>query len=145
MGYATGEAAILTLIKALSDYDSDNTARQDWKPLHSGKAAVYAILRPGQWSPERVSPTAYHDHWLTVIEVWRRYSDDTKPALLQTNVSDIVTQIRKYPTLNSAAGVQDSDITGGPEMVEITLANGSLWAKWEINCEWTEETTVTYV
>ena len=144
MGYATGEAAILTLIQALSDYDSDNTARQDWKPLHSGKAAVYAILRPGPWSTERVATNMHHDYWLTVIEVWRRYSDDTKPALLQTNVSDIVTQIRKYPTLNGASGVQDSNITGGPEMIEVTRANGSLWAKWEINCEWTEETTVTY-
>ena len=144
MGYSVGEAAILTLVRAVTGFNSDNTARQDWKPLHSGKATVYVILRPGPWTPERMSSITYHDHWLTVIEVWRRYVDDTRPALLQDNVDDIVTQIRKYPTLNGASGVQGSDITGGPDMVEVELKNSSLWAKWEINCEWTEETEVSY-
>lgn len=144
MGYSTGEAAILTLIRALTGYNSGNTARQDWKPLHSGKATTYAILRPGAWSTERASSVGYHDHWSTVIEVWRRYVDDTRPALLQDDVDTIVAQIRAYPTLNGASGVQDSNIVGGPEMVEVELKNSSLWARWDINCEWTEETTVTY-
>ena len=144
MGYSVGESAILTLIRALSDYNSGNTARQDWKPLHRGKAAYYAILSPGPWTSERISPTGYHDNWTTVIEVWRRYVDDTRPALLQDNVADIIAQIRKYPTLNGADGVQDSKIPGGPGMVEVELGNGSLWARWDINCEWTEETEVSY-
>ena len=144
MAYSTGEAAILTLIRALSGYDAGNTARQDWKPLNRGKAAYYAILRPDAWTSERISPTGYHDFYTTVIEVWRRYADDTRPALLQDNVNDIVVQLRKYPTFNGASGVQDSNITGGPAMVEVELNSGSLWARWDINCEWTEETTVTY-
>ena len=144
MAYSTGEAAILTLIQALSAYDADNATRQDWKPLNRGKAVVYVILKPGAWTTERISPTGYHDYYSTIIEVWRRYVDDTRPALLQDNVDDIVVQIRKYPTLNGASGVQGSDIAGGSEMEEVELNSGSLWARWDINCEWTDEVTVTY-
>jgi hypothetical protein len=143
MSYATGEAAILTLIRALSAYNANNSKRQDWKPLHSGSAAYYAILRPGPWESEQMGITStYHDRYTTVVEVWRRYVDDTKPTTLQTDVGTIVAQLRKYPTLNGNVG--RSWVAGGDDMQEVTLNNGSLWARWNINVEWIEESSVTY-
>jgi len=145
MAYSTGEAAILTLIRALSAYDSGNSARQDWKPLNSGKSAYYAILRPGPWSNEQIALTAFSRTWTTVIEVFRRYIDDTKPTLLQDDVTTIIEQLEKYPTLNGASGVQTAMINGGDDMQEVQYAeNGPLWAKWEVNCVWIEEKNVTF-
>ena len=81
--------------------------------------------------------------WTTVVEVWRRYSEVGAPLDLQDDVVTIVEQLEKYPRLNGAAGVMRAEITGGNDMVEIELKSGTLWAKWEINCEWTEEKAVT--
>lgn len=144
MGYETGEAAILTLIQILPDYDSTNTDRQDWKPLESGRAAYYAILRPGAWDSQPSSMTSYMDSWTTVIECWRRYSDDNKPLLLQSDVGTIVAHLRKYPTLNGASGVVRALVAGGENMEEVTLESGSLWARWNINVIWQEENQVTF-
>jgi len=143
MSYATGEAAILTLIRALSAYDSSNSDRQDWKILQSGKSSYYAVLRPGPMENERISPTIFHKTWTTVVEIWRRYIDDDKPVALQGDVGTVITQLEKYRTLNNS-GVVLAWIEGMDDMQEVTLANGSLWARWNINVRWIEETAVTY-
>lgn len=148
MIYPAGEARILTLIQALSAYDSTNSTRQDWRPLKSGVSDFYVILRPGEWSAEHHAfPTILYT-WQTVIEVWRLYRDDAKPVTLQSDVQAIVNQLIKYPTLNGLSGVQDAEVSGGPEMEEVTLKSaagtGSLWAKWDINVTWKEESTITF-
>ena len=145
MSYATGEAAILTLIRALSGYDTNNTDRQDWSLLGKGKAAVYAILRPGPWTNQRATITSSVRQWRTVIEVWRRYIDDSKPVALQSDVVTIVEQLEKYPTLNGASGVLRAEIVGGGNMEEIEIRTSKvLWAKWDIYCDWSEEKVITY-
>jgi len=144
MGYPTGEAAILTLIRGLAAYDTNNSDRQDWKMLNQGKAAVYAVLRPGAWVNAQEASVTYHRAWTTVIEVWRRYIDDTRPVTLQTDVQTVIEHLEKYPTLNGASGVISAMISGGGDMQERELNNGSLWAVWDIYCEWTEEKQVTY-
>jgi len=144
MSYATGEAAILTLIQGLSAYDSSNSARQDWKILHSGSAAYNAVIRPGTMIPERISATMFNDRWTTVIEIWRRYIDDDRPVSLQGDVATVVSHLRRYRTLNSASGVIYAEIAGVDEMQEVTLNNGSLWARWNVNLEWIDESTITY-
>lgn len=144
MSYATGEAAILTIIRAHANYDSDNTSRQDWKPLDSGKAAYYAILRPGAGENAQLSPTSFLRQWVTVVEVWQRYIDDTKPASLQARFDELVRQIEQYPTLDGASGVIDASVTGWGDMEEVQRTNGALWARWSFNVQWREEYTVTY-
>lgn len=142
MSYSTGEAAILTLVQALGAYDSENATRQDWRPLARGKAQYYAVLRPGKWSNEQVTVSSNARSWRTVIECWRRYADDTRPMTLQDDVEAIVAQLEKYPTLNGA--VLDSIVSGGGDMLERELSNGSLWAVWEVYCDWQEEHSVSY-
>lgn len=142
MSYATGEAAVLTLLQAMSAYNSDNATRADWRPLARGKAQHYAILRPGKWANEQMAMSANQRTWRTVVECWRRYADDTRPVALQEDVAAVVAQLEKYPTLNGA--VQDSMVSGGGDMQERELSNGSLWAVWEVYVDWQEEQAVSY-
>lgn len=142
MSYATGEAAILTLLQALDAYDSENATRADWRPLTRGKAQHYVVLRPGKWSNEQVTVSSNVRSWRTVIECWRRYADDTRPMTLQDDVEAIVAQLERYPTLNGA--VLDSIVSGGGDMLERELSNGSLWAVWEVYVDWQEEHSVSY-
>ena len=147
MSYSVGEAAILTLIRTLSAYDTQNSSRQDWRILLSGKAPVYAVLRPGAWDNEQIAYAANLRSWQTVIEVFRPYRDDTYPVTLQDDIETIVALLETYPTLNGANGVQEFSVTGGNEMQEVVLGsekNQSLWAKWEVNCGWQEEKEITY-
>ncbi|MCO5191364.1 MAG: hypothetical protein M9918_24635 [Anaerolineae bacterium] len=145
MSYSTGEARILEIIRLHADYDTTNSDRQDWKILHSGKSDRYAILRPGAWSNTANGlGGAFLRNWTTVVEVWVPYRDDTRPLTLQAAVNDLLAHLEKYPTLNSLTSVQDAMIAGGNEMQERELNNGSLWAVWELNCEWHEETAVTF-
>lgn len=142
MSYAVGEAAILTLIQALSAYDSENATRADWRPLTRGKAQQYVVLRPGKWANEQLTMSSNVRAWRTVVECWRRYADDTRPIALEDDVETVTAQLEKYPTLNGA--VLDSIVSGGGDMVERELANGSLWAVWEVYVDWQEEHSVSY-
>jgi len=144
MTYSVGEAAILTLVQALSEYNSQNSSRQDWKVLDSGKAAVYAVLRPGEWSNEDTGMGMHLRSWQTVVEVWRPYRDDTKPLTLQDDVETIVAHLEQYPTLSGAADVVDAMVTGGGEMQEVVRNNNVLWARWEVHIGWQEEKEITY-
>lgn len=142
MSYSTGEAAVLALVRALDGYDDENATRADWRPLSRGKAQHFAILRPGKWANEQLTVSGNVRAWRTVVECWRRYADDTRPIALQEDVERVVAQIERYPTLNGAG--LDSMVTGGGEMVERELANGSLWAVWEVYVDWQEEHSVSY-
>ena len=147
MSYSVGEAAILTLIRTLSAYDTQNSSRQDWRILLSGKSDRYVVLRPGEWNNEQIAYAANLRSWLTVVEVFRPYRDDTKPVTIQDDVETIVALLETYPTLDGTAGVQEFSVVGGNEMQEVVLGsekNQSLWVKWEVNCGWQEEKEITY-
>lgn len=144
MIYPEGEARILTLVQGLTAFNATNSTRQDWRPLKKGGGDVYVILRPGEWTTEELAFPVVLFTWETVVEVWRLYRDDDKPAVLQTDVQSIVNQLMPYADLNGLSGVQDVTITGGSDMEEVTLNNGSLWAKWDINVTWKEEAEITY-
>jgi hypothetical protein len=144
MTYAVGEAAILTIIRAHADYNANNSSRQDWKLLDSGKASHYAILRPGPWLNERFTLANYRRQWTTVVEVWQRYIDDTKPGALVDHVDDLVRHVESYGALDGAAGVLDANVAGGGEMEEIQRTNGALWARWSFNVVWQEDYEVVY-
>jgi hypothetical protein len=142
MSYAVGEAAILTLIQALGAYDGENATRADWRPLTRGKAQQYVVLRPGKWANEQLTVSSNVRAWRTVVECWRRYADDTRPITLEDDVETVTAQLEQYPTLNGA--VLDSVVSGGGDMVERELSNGSLWAVWEVYVDWQEEHSVSY-
>lgn len=144
MAYSTGEAAILTLIRTLADYDADNTSRADWRILGQGASNKYIVLRPGAWEGSQLAITTRARTWSTVVECWLRYVDNTKPLSLQTEVETVMALLERYPTLNGASGVVRATVTGGDDMQEVKREDGSLWAKWSFTVQWIEEKAVTY-
>jgi hypothetical protein len=145
MTYSTGEALILTRVRACTGFTSTNTSRSDWKILNGGKSDHYAILRPGGftivWQTLGMSVARY----TTVIEVWQQYVDDvTSYSNLYTRVAALYSLL-DYPHLGDAASIQDSTITTADEPEQMWRTEGGpAWLRWQMRVEWTEERTATF-
>ncbi len=81
MSYASGEAAVLSILRLHADYNDKNTSRGNWKILDSGAAAHYAVLRMGAATNEAHTTTSAMTTWATEIMVYRRYIDDGPSAI----------------------------------------------------------------
>lgn len=145
MSYSDGEAAILTLIQAMPEFDRRNATRADWKPLNSGASDHYAILKPGLWTnaPEALGGGSVLTTWRTIVEVWQRWVDDGPTAqALQTLVGRLIDKLDGYPSLDGAALF--AWVAGGGEMQQRWLREGGpQWAVWEVYIDWQEERFVT--
>ena len=113
MSYPAGEAVVLTLLQAMSEFDRRNTARGDWKPLNSGGSDHYAIIRPGPFANEATAlGGASVTAWRTIIEVWQRWVDDAPTVLaLEGLVSAVIDHLERYPGLDGLALI--AGVTGG--------------------------------
>ena len=145
MSYASGEAAVLSILRLHADYNDKNTSRGTWKILDSGAAANYAVLRMGAATNEAHTPTSAMTTWATEIMVYRRYIDDGPSAIaLQGDVQTLVEHIEKYPTLQGA--VTDAQVTtiGAMENIQM-IANGPMWLRTIVSLQWQEERDIIYV
>ena len=145
MSYASGEAAVLSILRLHADYNDKNTSRGNWKILDSGAAANYAVLRMGAATNEAHTTTSAMTTWATEIMVYRRYIDDGPSAIaLQGDVQTLVEHIEKYPTLQGA--VTDAQVTTIGAMENIRMdAGGPIWLRTIISLQWQEERDIIYV
>lgn len=141
MSYPTGEAAVLTLLQAMPEFDRRNAARADWKPLNSGASDHYAILKPGAFTnaQESIGGEAAVTTWRTIIEVWQRWVDDGPTAVaLQGLTQKVIEHIERYPSLGGEGLL--AWVAGGGEMQQRwTKEGGPMWAVWEVYIDWQEE------
>ena len=145
MSYASGEAAVLSILRLHADYNDKNTSRGNWKILDSGAAANYVVLRMGAATNEAHTTTSAMTTWATEIMVYRRYIDDGPSAIaLQGDVQTLVEHLEKYPTLQGA--VTDAQVTtiGAMENIQM-IANGPMWLRTIISLQWQEERDIIYV
>ncbi len=145
MSYASGEAAVLSILRLHADYNDKNTSRGNWKILDSGAAAHYAVLRMGAATNEAHTTTSAMTTWATEIMVYRRYIDDGPSAIsLQGDVQTLIEHIEKYPTLQGV--VTDAQVTtiGAMENIQM-IANGPMWLRTIISLQWQEERDIIYV
>ena len=145
MSYASGEAAVLSILRLHADYNDRNTSRGNWKILDSGAAANYAVLRMGAATNEAHTTTSAMTTWATEIMVYRRYIDDGPSAIaLQGDVQTLVEHLEKYPTLQGA--VTDAQVTTIGAMENIRMdAGGPIWLRTIISLQWQEERDIIYV
>ena len=145
MSYASGEAAVLSILRLHADYNDKNTSRGNWKILDSGAAANYAVLRMGAATNEAHTTTSAMTTWATEIMVYRRYIDDGPSAIsLQGDVQTLVEHIEKYPTLQGA--VTDAQVTTIGAMENIRMeAGGPMWLRTIVSLQWQEERDIIYV
>lgn len=147
-GYGAGEALILALVKTATGFSSSACTRGDWKVLNGGKAAAYAILRPGR-PGERIfeGHNLVTDSWTTVVEVWRRYAQDgTSLTTLEADVEAILAKIDAYPHLNDKSGyvyTSDAQVTGEPTE-QWTRGGGPAWLRWIVTVTWSGQRTRTF-
>ena len=145
MSYASGEAAVLSILRLHADYNDRNTSRGNWKILDSGAAANYAVLRMGAATNEAHTTTSAMTTWATEIMVYRRYIDDGPSAIaLQGDVQTLVEHLEKYPTLQNA--VTDAQVTTIGAMENIRMeAGGPMWLRTIVSLHWQEERDIIYV
>lgn len=152
MSYSDGEAAILTLIRAMPQFDDKNAVRDKWRVLTSGAAADYVVLRPGETQEAfdyaiGLGRARVLRSWRTVVEVWTRYIDDGDTAVrLQVLTQAVIDHLERYPTLNGLAGVTNARPVGVSNMLERwTEQDGPSWAVWEVYFDWQEEASISQV
>ena len=145
MSYASGEAAVLAILRLHADNNDKNTSRGNWKILDSGAAANYAVLRMGAATNEAHTTTSAMTTWATEIMVYRRYIDDGPSAIsLQGDVQTLVEHLEKYSTLQGA--VTDAQVTTIGAMETIRMdAGGPIWLRTIISLQWQEERDIIYV
>lgn len=145
MSYATGEAAVLTILRLHADYSSSNTSRGDWRILDSGRDSHYIVLRMGRAANEQGAMTQALTTWQTDIMAYERYAADGPSAIaLQGHAQTILEHVEKYSTLQGAA--TDAQIVGISEMEQVQMiANGPIWLRTIISLQWQEEREITYV
>lgn len=148
MSYTAGESLLLTAVQACTGFAATNTSRANWLVLNSGKSDHYAILRPGEFAIEWISPTVYVANYTTVIELWQRYKDDgTSQTSLYGHMASLMTGLMPENTLDDTSGLlQDATIRGGGEPQEMVRGRdtGPSWLKWELTVEWKDEIEVTF-
>lgn len=145
MTYSSGEALILTRVRACTGFGATNTDRSDWKLLNSGISDHYAILRPMAGAIDWRTLGQYTVTWGTIIEVWQRYTDETTTqSNLFAYVANLFTGLMSYPHMGGA--ITDSTIrtVGEPQEMWREREGGPFWLRQEVLIEWYEEVTVTF-
>jgi len=146
-GYTDGEALIASLVAGVTGFAAAQVTRGNWKPIGSGKAAVYAIIHTEPVGRRNfTSPRTPVDRWLTTVEVWRRYVDDgTSYTQLGAYVEDIVAKIDKYPHLGDGSGyVEESTAEYGKVQEMWKRGGGPAWLRQDVLITWTGRQTITY-
>jgi hypothetical protein len=145
--YSDGEALILTCVRNATNFNASNTSRGKWGILNTGKAACYAILRPGPFRQSIGTVTSIIT-WNTLIEVWQRYADDGTSMLdLETNVENIIAKLNTYPRAgDTVGGVIDMTVRSGNEFESMKEegSEGPAWLRQILTVEWMEQSFITY-
>jgi hypothetical protein len=147
MSYSTGEDLLFEVIKDLPSFDQKNVRQSDWKNLGADNDH-YAVLRPGEFEEEWIAPTTVIYNWVTVIELWQKFTDDIESKTnLFTYAKELMDGIVKYRLLGDSTGaVQDSNLRGGDDPLEMAdEETGKVaWLRWDLILEWKEEASVTF-
>ena len=146
MSYATGEEALLDVIRRVHGYNQYNTSRGNWRVLNKGASDHYVILRQGGWTAAYVSMCTLQITYRTVVEVWQRYKDDTTSYIdLLGHTNELVVGIEPERLLGGTAGVIDASVKEAGQPAEMwKKGGGPAWLKQEFIVEWLHQTDVTF-
>ena len=145
MSYSEGEALLLTQVRHVPGFTDKNTSRGDWSIMNDGPSNVYAILRPGAFS-QMAASARIEVQWLTVIEIWQRYTQDGGTAIaLQENMYLVKRRLDEYSHAGDATNTIDvAGVTGGNDLVRVPAGGGPQWLVWELVVRWQEQEAKTY-
>lgn len=113
-GDATIQAAIQTLLQALTRYGSADVSLGDTRIL-GNKSGPWAIIFPGRMSAERVGAWGQvMHHWRHDIDLWRKFAGDSYADIVADRQA-VVDCIMQNPTLNGTTYITDSSVVDSTE------------------------------
>lgn len=148
MSYADGEAKLLTVVSSTFGFSAQTVSRGDWKLLNKGRAARYAIIKPGDCTREWISFSAYRATNRAIIQVWERYKDDGTSLTTLEGFTDLFEQnIMASRRLGDTTKqtVLDANIVEVREVQEMwTKGGGPQWLRQDVVVEWIEIEQITF-
>ncbi|KKN73398.1 hypothetical protein LCGC14_0401010 [marine sediment metagenome] len=124
MSYSSVEAAVLTLLQALTGTFAATTdvSRGDYRILDSGADAV-AVLVPGAFEQDGIAEGGARKSvrdWNVLIDLFRKYLDEgTTWTNFETDRDAVIAELEKYPTLNGEAGIVRGIISADADAGEV--------------------------
>lgn len=157
MSYATGEAAALTLIQTLSDFNTTNSvslANDDDNKgatlLSSGKSDRYVILRPGPFESDYldIAGSLTQHRWQTSIDLYVLKTGVDAPeyrlaSLRQSIIDTLDTYFRLDESVGYAKVVSGEAIATGATGGTNSAPNGTPYIRQEMILVWEEERSLT--
>jgi len=143
MSYTTVETAILTVIRTHADFDTTNCLAGEASAIKKGLARVLRVLK-GSHRQEAITIGAYKHVWSVNLDCYVPWRSDiaTLEASLATETQKVIDTIEQYPSLNSATGVTNAEITNANQAEPLGSAKGGYRGQ-RLFLEVTEVTTPT--
>ena len=130
MSYDTVESGLLTLIRVLSNYDTTNSDRGDYRVLMCGVPRAI-VVNPGSIANREVValPRRIQTEWEIIIELFIPFAGEisTASAAIRADRQEILDHLDKYPTLNGVSGVVSAFVRGGGEPEVWAGESNSYW------------------
>ncbi len=122
MTYAVVEAAVQTLLQAMTEFANADVTQGDYRRLDDGTNNI-AVLTPGAFEQDGVAQAGARKsirNWNVIIDLFRKYVDDGNTWTNFTATRDaLIVQLEKYPSLDSTAGVTLVTMSAGSDPAEI--------------------------
>jgi len=117
VSYATCEAAVQTLLRALDQYADAQVTRGDFRVLDAGYD-LCCVLRPGPFTSRVAGDWGQKAYdWTIYVIIYQRYlGDGSEWTNLEAQRQNDVDQLHSYPSLNGTAGVTDVLVRQGGEI-----------------------------
>ena len=143
MSYATGEAALLAVLRTHANYNSRNTSRADWTIVAQG-GDRYVIFRQGAITRRRLSFDSVAVTWQTVLVVMHRFEKNTSVTEqgLQADVQIIADLFDRYPYANQGQGqgVTTAMVTRATDTQAVFEGQRPQYLTKELFLDWEEDT-----
>lgn len=147
MSYSAGETLVFNTVKTATGFDATNTFQSDWKCLSGGVSDHYAILHLGATgAPEWTTGEICTIPWVTTIEIWQLYVDDsTTQTNIYGHVDNILTALLAKPHMGGTTGaMRDSTVSQIGELEEMWKdGGGPIWLRVNISVLWYEDRIIT--
>ena len=150
MNYDAGEAAISTLIQALTGYSSTNVRRGDWSNLNKGNSENNVVIiqhQPSTGIMNTMGGGKQYTHY-TRIELYRLINANTYGTAYTGHLAEVetvVNQLEKYRHLNDSTVCTDADIVEVSEPQRKWMNDGGpYFIATDIIVAWEEWFDITY-